>query len=180
MTLKDSLRALPVFPLDPPLLDLAVASTGPDSLFVDWLADAIGAGVAAPHAMAVATFGAEGAPSSRMLLLKDLDESGWAFATERTSGAGLALSANAVATLTFFWPPLGRQVCVAGAVTALSAEESADDYRQRPSYSPDDDVDPDWQVYVLRADEVQFWQSGRERNHQRLVYRRIDGEWERQ
>lgn len=180
MTLRDSLRALPVFAADLPVFDTSMVPIRPDSLFVEWLADAIDAGAPEPHAMSLATVDAAGVPSSRVLVLKNLDESGWHFATDRTSRKGRELAATAVAALNFHWPALGRQVRVVGPVVALSAEDSAADFRARPSFQEGDDVNPDWQLYAVQANEVEFWQADRDRNHQRLIYRRFDGEWEKQ
>ncbi|MEN3540348.1 pyridoxal 5'-phosphate synthase [Microbispora sp. ZYX-F-249] len=40
-------------------------------------------------------------------------------------------------------------------------------------------VAPDWTVYGVRADDVEFWQADRDRRHIRLRYTRADGAWTR-
>ena len=67
-----------------------------------------------------------------MLILKDIDDDGWHFATSRESRKGRELAANPHAALNFFWQQQGRQVRVAGDVVELSAEASAADWHARP------------------------------------------------
>jgi len=91
-------------------------------------------GHAAPdvNAMTLATVSAEGLPSSRTVLLKGVDARGFIFFTNYDSRKGRELAANPNAALTFFWPELERQVCVAGAVTKLPASESEAYFMSRP------------------------------------------------
>src|SRR3954452_8672484 len=84
--------------------------------FRRWFAEAETAGIRAPHAMALATAGADGAPSVRMVLLKGADEAGFAFFTGYGSRKGAELQANPRAALLFYWDPLGRQIRVEGPV----------------------------------------------------------------
>jgi pyridoxamine 5'-phosphate oxidase len=75
-----------------------------------------------PLAMALATATAEGAPSVRMVLLKQADERGFVFFTNYESRKGRELAENPQAALLFHWP--GRQVRVEGPVVRIPAEES--------------------------------------------------------
>ncbi len=84
------------------------------------------------NAMTLATVSAEGIPSSRTVLLKGVDARGFIFFTNYDSRKGRELSANPNAALTFFWPELERQVCVAGAVSKLPAAESEAYFHSRP------------------------------------------------
>jgi len=113
------------------LLESAVA---PDPLaqFRRWYADAEAAGMRAPHAMALATAGPDGAPSVRMVLLKDVDERGFVFYTGYVSRKAGELDANPRASLLFYWDPLGRQVRVEGSVERVDAEESDTYFATRP------------------------------------------------
>ena len=167
-TLRARLRALPDFPDDLPGFDPATAPADPVALFLAWLDEALAAGVRQPHAFSLATVGAgtdttAPAPSSRMLILKDLDEDGWHFATARTSRKGRELAANPHAAMNFYWSQLGRQVRLVGPVVELSAEASARDWAARPA--ADDSTNPAWQLYALRPTEVEFWQARADRNH---------------
>ena len=99
--------------------------------FRAWFADAAFA-LEVPEAMAVATATADGAPSVRMVLLKDYGESGLVFYSHYTSRKGRELEANPQAALLFHWSPLGRQVRVEGRVERVSEEQSDAYFATRP------------------------------------------------
>src|SRR3954469_5762855 len=100
--------------------------------FRRWYADAEGAGLRAPQALALATAGADGAPSVRMVLLKGADERGFVFFTGYGSRKGGELEANPRAALLFHWDALGRQVRVEGHVERVAADESDAYFATRP------------------------------------------------
>jgi pyridoxamine 5'-phosphate oxidase len=84
------------------------------------------------NAMTLATVDKNGKPSTRTVLLKSVDERGFIFFTNYDSRKGRELADNPNAALTFFWPDLERQVCVAGNVTKLPAAESGAYFKSRP------------------------------------------------
>lgn len=84
------------------------------------------------NAMVLATADKNGRPSSRTVLLKGVDDRGFIFYTNYDSRKGRELTENPSAALTFFWPEMERQVCVAGTVTALSPSESETYFKSRP------------------------------------------------
>jgi pyridoxamine 5'-phosphate oxidase len=84
------------------------------------------------NAMTLATVDQDGRPSTRTVLLKSVDERGFIFFTNYQSRKGRELAENPNAALTFFWPELERQVCVAGTVTKLPAAESEAYFKSRP------------------------------------------------
>lgn len=88
--------------------------------------------VDAPERMALATASPGGAPSVRMVLLKEHGSRGLVFFTHYTSRKGRELEANPQAALLFHWTPLGRQVRVEGRVERLAAEESDGYFATRP------------------------------------------------
>ena len=139
---RQFLRALPDFPRLLPDFDPATAPDDPAELFRQWLAEALAAGVPQPNACSLATADANGRPSSRMLILKNIDDDGWHFATSRKSRKGLELAENPSAALNFYWPQQGRQVRVAGAVVELSAEASAADWQARPAADASEKCQP--------------------------------------
>jgi len=104
-----------------------VTPENPISQFKAWLADAEKSEPDNHNAMTLATADADGRPSARMVLLKDVDEGGFVFYTNLTSRKGRELVANPHAALVFHWKSLTRQVRVEGAVEAVSDQE-ADDY----------------------------------------------------
>jgi pyridoxamine 5'-phosphate oxidase len=108
---------------------------GPVEMFREWLADADASGVAEPTAMTLATAGADGAPAARMVLLRQVDERGFAFFTNYDSDKGSDLAANPRAALVFHWQGLGRQVRVTGPVERVSAAESDIYFAARPRAS---------------------------------------------
>ena len=106
----------------------------PDPLrqFQRWFEEARDSGVDVPETMALATATPNGRPSARMVLLKEADERGFAFFTNRESRKGGELAANPRAALLLHWWPLGRQVRVEGRVETISNEESAAYFDTRP------------------------------------------------
>ncbi len=100
--------------------------------FAAWFSDAEEAGVRMPEAAALATASADGAPSVRMVLVKEFDQRGFVFFSNYDSRKGRELAANRRAALLFYWDPLGRQVRIEGTVERASAEESAAYARSRP------------------------------------------------
>jgi pyridoxamine 5'-phosphate oxidase len=104
----------------------------PLELWRRWLADAVTAELAEANAMVLATVDADGGPSSRMVLCKGADESGFVFFTNYASRKALAMAANPRVALLFPWHPLGRQVRVEGIATKTSYEESSAYFASRP------------------------------------------------
>jgi pyridoxamine 5'-phosphate oxidase len=102
----------------------AATALDPISLFRVWLAEAEAGEPNDPNAVALATATADGAPSVRMVLLKGLDERGFAFYTNAESRKGAELAANPKAAMCFHWKSLRRQVRVEGDVTELPAAEA--------------------------------------------------------
>lgn len=88
-------------------------------------------GILEPTAMALATAGADGRPSARMVLLKGFDERGFVFYTNLESRKAQQLDENAHAALCFHWQPLEVQVRIEGAVQPVSAEEADAYYASR-------------------------------------------------
>jgi len=131
MTLRDELRRTPALTGTPPELDLDTLGDDPVTVFADWYRQAARAGVSEPHAMTVATADASGAPSSRVVVLKDLTARGWWFATDARSTKARDLAANPAVALGFWWPGVCRQVRVQGRAVLASAAESAADYLAR-------------------------------------------------
>lgn len=100
--------------------------------FEKWLKDAIHAQLPEPTAMNIATINSDGTPSSRMVLLKEVNSQGFVFFTNYLSQKGKALQQHPVAALHFFWAGLERQVRIEGRVEKLSAEQSDHYFASRP------------------------------------------------
>jgi pyridoxamine 5'-phosphate oxidase len=117
------------------LLERNALPNSPFTQFDLWLSEAIEAEILEPNAMTLATASADGAPSSRTVLLKKADQQGLVFFTNYESRKAQQLSANPRASLTFLWKELERQVTVEGRVEKTSREEAADYFSQRPRAS---------------------------------------------
>src|SRR5215468_6171616 len=91
---------------------LAEADLAEDWLaqFGRWFSDVLAAGLPEPNAMIVATADAQGRPSARTVLLKIVDERGFAFFTNYDSRKASEIAENPYASVVFPWFPIGRQV----------------------------------------------------------------------
>ncbi len=102
----------------------AEAATDPVMLFRAWLREAEAQEPNDPNAVALATATSAGVPSVRMVLLKGLDERGFAFYTNAESRKGMELAENPRAAMCFHWKSLRRQVRVEGLVSELPDAEA--------------------------------------------------------
>jgi len=100
-----------------------------------WYADAVAGADVQPEAMSVATAAADGRPSVRLVLLRGIDERGFAFYTNFNSRKGRELAANPVAALALHWPVAQRQVRAVGPVERVSDVESDAYWFARPRAS---------------------------------------------
>ncbi|MEL0111280.1 MAG: pyridoxamine 5'-phosphate oxidase [Rickettsiales bacterium] len=162
-----------------------------------------------PEAMSVASVGADGRPSSRMVLLKEADERGFVFYTNLVSRKGQEIGANASVALLFHWKSLKRQIRIEGNAEPV-ADEEADAYfasrdrgAQIGAWASDQsqpmegrfdlekrvaqftakfgiakiDRPPFWSGLRVVPDRYEFWNDGRFRLHERLIYIRDGGDW---
>lgn len=113
-------------------LDEIHVAKDPYAQFSHWLTEAIQARLPEPTAMSLSTVSADGRPSSRIVLLKGMDESGFTFYTNYDSRKGRELAANPHASLLFYWAELERQVRIEGRIETVSAAESDAYYHSRP------------------------------------------------
>jgi len=104
----------------------------PVAQFACWLADAVKTEISQANAAVLATAGANGAPSSRIVLLKSFEGGQFVFCGNYASRKGRELAANPNASLLFFWEPLERQVRIEGSVAKTSAEENRRHFADRP------------------------------------------------
>lgn len=105
------------------LEELQVADD-PIGFFRHWFKEAEESGILLPESMCLATATRDGKPSARMVLLKEVDDSGFVFYTNYASRKGQELDANPYASLIFHWASLQRQIRVEGSVERVSEEES--------------------------------------------------------
>ncbi|HZM88050.1 MAG TPA: pyridoxamine 5'-phosphate oxidase [Blastocatellia bacterium] len=115
-----------------PALDETVVDLNPFKQFEKWFKDAQAAVPILPNSMTLATSTKEGVPSARVVLLKDFDEQGFVFYTNYLSQKGKELDENPIASLSFYWPELARQVRITGAAARISRSESEAYFHTRP------------------------------------------------
>jgi pyridoxamine 5'-phosphate oxidase len=99
-------------------------SPNPYEIFSAIYAEAMKLDISDPNAVCLATADAEGRPSARMVLLKGTDSRGFIFYTNLRSRKARDLAANPHAALCFYWPQLGRQIRVEGAVEPVTGTEA--------------------------------------------------------
>ena len=104
----------------------------PFKLFDKWFKESVDKKVFEPNGMTLATVDANGKPSARIVLLKDISKGGFVFFTHYTSRKGKELQKNNNAAAVFWWNILARQVRLEGSVEKLSDQESDLYFNSRP------------------------------------------------
>jgi pyridoxamine 5'-phosphate oxidase len=139
-------------------LDETASSSDPLKQFEHWLQQALDGELPEPNAMTLATVGAEGRPSTRVVLLKGFDARGIVWYTNYQSRKGRELAANPHAALQFHWVELERVVRIEGRVEQVEAELSDEYFASRPLdsrigawASPQSQVIPSRTVLVTQA-----------------------------
>ncbi len=188
-------------------LDESMLLPDPIELLRQWLNEAEASGHPEPSAMCLGTVGRDGQPSSRMLLLRGLDD-GLVFYTNYLSRKAEEMASNSKACATFWWPEMERQVRVEGYVLKTSDEESDAYFASRPyesqiasAASPQSQIvasrndfeariaelranhptsvprPKHWGGYRLLPRRIEFWQGRPARTHDRIEYVLADAGW---
>jgi len=113
-------------------LDESGVARDPVAQFARWFDQALAAKAADANAMALATIGADGRPTLRIVLLKDYGPDGFVFYTNQSSRKGAELAHNPATALNFYWPELERQVRIEGRASRVSADEADRYFATRP------------------------------------------------
>lgn len=116
-------------------LDISDLAPDPVAQWLIWHDDALDAEVAEPNAMVVSTVDAHGQPDARVVLVRGVDERGFAFYTNYHSPKSRQLDAVPMAAGLFAWLDLHRQVRLIGRVERVSAAESDEYFISRPRAS---------------------------------------------
>lgn len=179
----------------------------PVGLLRDWVGRAAEHGVREPGAACLATVDAEGRPSVRVVLLKEVTEAGPVFTTAAESRKGLEISGNPHVALNLHWRETVQQVSVKGRAGRLgdSASDALFDDRPRAARATvlasrqsepledegalrreagrlergDEELrrPAGWAGWLVEPTEIEFWQGSRDRLHRRLVYRKDGDGW---
>jgi len=109
----------------------------PFGVLLRWMIEAQSSGMLNPDAMIVGTLDEHGDPRTRTVLCRGVDTTRGAlmFYTNRESAKGRQIAGRASASATFYWDPLGRQMCGAGVVEQTTAAESDEYWSTRPRLS---------------------------------------------
>lgn len=107
--------------------------SNPIEQFRKWLELAIDSNeIVEPNVMTLSTVSEAGKPSARIVLLKGLEQEGFIFYTNYKSKKGTEISKNNKVALTFWWPPLHKQVRIEGTSYKLTPSKSDQYFQSRP------------------------------------------------
>ncbi|WKK80846.2 pyridoxamine 5'-phosphate oxidase [Marivirga arenosa] len=112
-------------------LSISEVDKNPIDQFLIWFNMALKAEIMEPNAMTLSTISND-KPSSRVVLLKGVENSEFVFYTNYNSSKGRQMIKNHNVSLNFFWPELERQVRIEGEVKKVSSEVSDAYFQSRP------------------------------------------------
>lgn len=188
-------------------ISVETMSENPLEALQTWVNQAIEAELEEPTAMSICTVSKNNVPSSRLVLLKEIQSEGLVFYTNYNSRKGQEIETNPNVALNFFWPALERQVRVQCIASKISAEESDTYFYSRPKTSQvgaivsnqssiigsDLDLEAEiqrilesnieikrpenWGGYILKPNYFEFWHGRASRVHDRISYNLENGNW---
>ena len=143
-------------------LDVSSILADPIQQFEKWFLEALNAKVMEPNAMNLSTINADNRPSSRIVLLKGIEEKKFVFYSNYQSTKGKELDQNPACALTFFWPELERQVRIEGLAERINEERSEKYFQSRPRgsqvgawTSPQSSIIKSRSILEERAEEIE-------------------------
>ncbi|MDL5050811.1 pyridoxamine 5'-phosphate oxidase [Oscillatoria amoena NRMC-F 0135] len=113
-------------------LEIETVAKNPVAQFELWFMEALSANMPEVNAMTLSTVTETGRPTSRIVLLKGVENDRFVFFTNYQSNKGRELEANPYCALNFLWVELERQVRIEGVASRISEERSAEYFRSRP------------------------------------------------
>ena len=182
----------------------------PLHLFQQWLETADQLKINEPRGLVLSTINSSGAPSSRVVFLRVVDDKGMIFASSETSQKGRDLSINPRASGTLWWRETLQQINFCGFAHKMPTSVSDEFFRQRTREAQavaavssqsapmaNEDVlrsamvkladqsteirrPETWHAYHIAIETIEFWHGSRDRFHHRLRYDLKDGIWHHQ
>ncbi len=173
-----------------------------------WLEQADSLKIIEPRALVLSTMREISKPSSRVVLLKTVNDTGVIFASSEVSQKGKDIEANPVAAGTLWWRETMQQINFSGQVSLMPAHIAEDIFKNRMRESqavavlsqqsaPMTDEKslreavvklakkseailkpPHWHAYQITIDTIEFWHGRQNRFHDRLRYDLMRGEWQ--
>ena len=116
-------------------IDFNNLSDNPIQYFMSWFEDALTVNKEEANACVLSTISPENTPCSRVILLKEVNDSGFTFFTNYTSEKAIEIEGNPNVALNFYWPELERQVRITGIANKISARDSDAYFKTRPRES---------------------------------------------
>lgn len=114
------------------MLNKQIAKKNPFAQFQLWFDEVLASELSEPNAMNLATASKEGEVSSRMVLLKTFDETGFVFFTNYNSSKAQDIQSTKNVAINFWWDMLYRQVRIDGRVEKIPREDSVEYFHSRP------------------------------------------------
>lgn len=183
----------------------------PVKQFKRWFDEAEVAKVKEPNSMTLATVNAQGQPTIRVVLLKQITPEGLIFYTNFKSRKGREIEEHPKAALNLYWQSMARQVRFDGSIDKVADRLSDQYFSTRPRgsqlsawVSEQSEVipsreylekqlqvfesrfsakeiprPPHWGGYLLSPEQVEFWQGGPDRLHDRIQYTYRGNRWEK-
>jgi len=116
-------------------IDFKNLEDNPIFFFLKWFDDALKVNKEEANACVLSTVSVENKPSSRVVLLKSVNEKGFTFFTNYKSNKSLDIQNNPNVSLNFYWPELERQVRITGVAEQISPKDSDEYFKNRPRES---------------------------------------------
>lgn len=146
------------------------AAKDPFQQFAKWFKTAVEAEVPEPNAMVLATSTANGRPSARVVLLKEVEAESFVFYTNYDSRKGQEMAENPRAAMVFNWLQLHRQVRIEGLIQKVSGATSTAYFQSRPKgsqigawASPQSRVIPQREILEENVRELEAKYGGEEK-----------------
>ena len=104
----------------------------PLDLFQIWMDKAVELVKKDANAFVLSTIDKNGFPSSRVVLLRGIDQGSFCFFTNYNSNKANCIKENDQVAMNFFWPDLERQIRIQGSIEKTSSKYSDDYFDSRP------------------------------------------------